>query len=103
MGVSKGSLAFMQHFKLVNWRIRFLMSRTGYIAENCQIKFNWKLVKNYRLAFAFWAPVEDGDDGGNSPGEGVEAIFFDWIGIQFFRRILEIRNSDRILNLSFQS
>ena len=46
-----------------------------FIAENCQIKFNWKLVKNYRLAFAFWAPVEDGDDGGSSPGEGVEAIF----------------------------
>ena len=45
------------------------------IAENCQIKCNWKLVKNYRLAFAFWAPVEDGDDGGSSPGEGVEAIF----------------------------
>ena len=54
-----------------------------FIAENCQIKFNWKLVKNYRLAFAFWAPVEDGDDGGSSPGEGVEAIFFNWIGIQF--------------------
>jgi hypothetical protein len=23
-------LAFMQHFKFVNWRIRFLMSRIGY-------------------------------------------------------------------------
>ena len=34
-----------------------------------------KFVQNYRLAFAFWAPVEDGDDGGISPGEGVEAIF----------------------------
>jgi hypothetical protein len=30
-GVLKGSLAFMQHFKLVNWWFRFLMSRTGYI------------------------------------------------------------------------
>ena len=37
-GVLKGSLAYMQHFKFVNWRIgelenwriRFLMSRTGY-------------------------------------------------------------------------
>ena len=28
--VLKGSLAYMQHFKFVNWRIRFLMSRTGY-------------------------------------------------------------------------
>jgi hypothetical protein len=27
-GVLKGSLDFMQHFKFVNWRIRFLMSRT---------------------------------------------------------------------------
>ena len=26
----KGSLAFMQHFKLVNWLIRVLISRTGY-------------------------------------------------------------------------
>ena len=56
------------------------------VAENGAIKFNWKFVKNYRLAFAFWAPVEDGDDGGISPGEGVEAIFFDWIGIQFFSK-----------------
>ena len=45
------------------------------VAENGPIKFNWKFVLNYRLAFAFWAPVEDGDDGGISPGEGVEAIF----------------------------
>ena len=30
----------------------------------------------HRLAFAFWAPDEDGDDGNVSfpPGEGVEAI-----------------------------
>ena len=31
-GISKGSLAFMQQFKLVNWWFRFLMSRTGYLS-----------------------------------------------------------------------
>ena len=32
--VLKGSLAFMQHFKLVNSWFRFLMSRTGYMTHD---------------------------------------------------------------------
>ena len=30
MRVLKGSLAFIQDFNFKNWRIRFLMSQTGY-------------------------------------------------------------------------
>ena len=58
--------------------------------------------KFYRLAFAFWAPEDDGDDGNVSfpPGEGVEAIlllltknhnifngwlvFYDWLCFLLF-------------------
>ena len=32
-GVLKDSLTFMQQFKFVNWRIRFLMSRIGYLLD----------------------------------------------------------------------
>ena len=47
----KGSLAFMQHFKFKNWRIRFLMSRTGYWSFwLCQQQKS----KNQNLVFSRW-------------------------------------------------
>ena len=43
-----GSLAFMQHFKFVNWSFRFLMSRTGYMKIQKQIPKKSNTLANFQ-------------------------------------------------------